>query len=171
MMNNDLNRTSTTLQSTMQKLLFINIVLAALTLLANGSALYFGLSGKNPEVLANLHEITIIVIGATIVLATAIFATFKSQNCIKVLAFHSVLLAIATVGSMLWGLKLACQSTDNIVNWAEETQIGISWSVGWLTAMASYSAYLVSITFLAHVRNCSIVVKYAYVWIGIIVFL
>lgn len=77
MMNNDLNRTSTTLQSTMQKLLFINIVLAALTLLANGSALYFGLSGKNPEVLANLHEITIIVIGATIVIGHSHICYFQ----------------------------------------------------------------------------------------------
>ncbi|MCB1985550.1 MAG: hypothetical protein H6936_02435 [Burkholderiales bacterium] len=169
-MNNNINFTLKTSQSAAQKLLYINVVLAALTLFANGSALFFGLIGKAPEVLADLFAIILIMIGAAVVLATAVFAIVKPRFCEKVLSIHAVLLTIGTVMFMLWGLSLASQSMDDLVDLVEQTGVGVSWSVGWFTAMASYSTYLVSFTHFAYLRESSVIVKYAYLWVGLIAF-
>lgn len=143
------------------------MAVAIFVLLANGSALFLGLTGKAPDVLADLLEVVFILTGATVVLATAVLGVIKPSYRQKVLSIHAALLATGAVMLLLWGLSLALQSPNGLV---EQAKVRVTWSVGWLTAMASYSAYLITNTFFVQVRNRSIVVKYAYLWIGVIIF-
>lgn len=158
-MNNDLN------QAFLRRLLKVNTAVAVFVLLANGSALFIGLSGKAPDVLANLLEISLILSVATAVVVTTALALAKPEYCQKALAFQAVAISVGAVAMMLWGLSLAMQPTEVL-----GSSMKVSWSVGWLTALTSYSAYLVSHTFLAHANNNSSVVKYAYIWVGAIAF-
>lgn len=148
------------------RLLQVNIAIAVFVLLANGSALLLGLSGKAPEVLANLSEVVLILTVAIAVVVTALLALVKSEYRQKVLTFHAVSFGAGATAVALWGLSLAMHLTRT----SAASPVRETWSVGWLTALASYSAYLVTQTVLAHARNSSIAVKYAYLWIGAIAF-
>ena len=165
-MNYDLNHASSISSSTSQplwkRLLQVNLAVAIFALLANGSALLLGLLGKAPDVLANLLELTLILTVAAAVVVTAMLALAKPEYRQKTLAFHAIALAVGAAALLIWGLSLI---------WGSPTStLKVTWSVGWLTAFASYSAYLVSQTILTYARNRSIVVKYAYLWVGAIAF-
>lgn len=92
------------------------------------------------------------------VLITAMLALAKPEYRQKTLAFHAVALAAGAAALLIWGLSLTLGVAPSTPK--------ITWSVGWLTAIASYSAYLVSQTVLTYARSRSVVVKYAYFWIG-----
>ena len=161
-MSYDLNHASSTSQPLWKRLLQVNFAVAFFVLLANGSALLLGLVGKAPDVLANLLELALILTVAAAVLVTAMLALAKPEYRQKTLAFHAVALAVGATALLIWGLSLT---------WGFATSTSkVTWSVGWLTAFASYSAYLVSQTILAYARNKSVVVKYAYLWIGVVAF-
>jgi hypothetical protein len=166
-MDNNLNSASHTLQPNVQRLIFINMVVATFVLLANGSALFLGLTGKAPEVLADLLSVILILIGAMVVLVAAVLAVLKPDFGQKALSVHAVSLTAGAIMLLLWGLSLALHSANELV---DPSRARVTWSVGWLTALASYSAYLMSNTFLLRIRNHSIVVRYAYLWVGVLVF-
>lgn len=153
-MNNDLN------QEIWRRLLKINIAVAAFVLLANGSALLMGLSGNAPEVLENLSEVSLILAVAAAIAVTAVIAFIKPEYCQKALAFQAISISTGAVAMLLWGLSLAMHAPE------AASSMKVSWSVGWLTALASYSAYFVSHTFLAQANNSSLIIKYAYIWVG-----
>jgi hypothetical protein len=161
-MSYDLNHAPTTTQPLWNRLLQVNLAVAAFVLLANGSALFLGLSGKAPDVLANLLEVVLILAVAAGVVVTAILALIRPEYRQKTLAFHAISLAVGAAALLVWGLGLTAWSTTSTSK--------VTWSVGWLTVIASYSAYLVSQTILASARDRSIAVKYAYLWIGTIAF-
>lgn len=161
-MSYDLKHPSTTMPPRWNRLLQINFAVAAFVLLANGSALLFGLTGKAPDVLANILEVVLILTVAAGVVVTAILAFIKPEYRPKALAFHAISLAVGAAALLIWGLGLTAGSTTSTSK--------VTWSVGWLTAFASYSAYLVSQTILVSARDRSIVVKYAYLWVGTIAF-
>jgi hypothetical protein len=145
-------------------MLQVNIAIAIFVLLANGSALVLGLSGKAPEVLANLTEVVLILAVAIAVFGTAILALAKLEYRQKVLTFHAVSFAVGAIALALWGLSLAFHATGG----SDIPAVKVTWSAGWLTAFAAYSAFLVTQTLFAHARTTSIVVKYSYLWVGAI---
>lgn len=161
-MSYDQNHTLSTSQPPWKRLLQVNLAVALFVLLANGSALLLGLLGKAPDVLANLLEIALILTVAAVVVVTAMLALVKPEYRQKTLTFHAASLAAGATALLIWGLSLTGGSATSMPK--------VTWSVGWLTAFASYSAYLVSQTILADARNRSIAVKYAYLWIGAIAF-
>lgn len=161
-MSYDLNHALPTSQPLWKRLLQVNFAVALFALLANGSALLLGLLGKAPDVLANLLELALILTVAAAVLVTAILALAKPEYRQKTLTFHAVTLAAGATALLIWGLSLTLGVATSTSK--------ITWSVGWLTAFASYSAYLVSQTILVYARNRSVVVKYAYFWIGAVAF-
>lgn len=161
-MNYDLNHASSTSQPLWKRLLQANLAVAIFALLANGSALLLGFLGTAPDVLANLLELALILSVAAAVGITAMLALAKPEYRQKTLAFHAVALAVGATALLIWGLNLTWGSLTSTLK--------ITWTVGWLTAFASYSAYLTSQTILAYARNRSIVVKYAYLWVGAMAF-
>ncbi|MDH5218374.1 MAG: hypothetical protein OEX19_11800 [Gammaproteobacteria bacterium] len=170
-MNNGFNCTPYALQSTIKKSFYINIALAIFALLANGGALFLGLVSKSPEILTDyLLTVTLTITGATFVLASAVFAIVKPRYWKKILSIHATFLIILTVTPLFEGLNLAFKSPDDLLDFVEQSKVTMVWSVGWFTAMASYSAFLVSITFFEHVRHRSVIIKYAYLWVGAIAF-
>lgn len=150
------------MQARWNRLLKINLAVATFVLLANGSALLLGLSGKAPGVIASLLEVILILTVAACVAVTAIIALIKPEYRQRILVFHGVSLALGTTALLIWGLSLTVGFTASTPK--------ITWSVGWLTAFAAYSAYLVSQTTLASAHNRSIAIKYAYLWVGTIAF-
>jgi len=121
-----------------------------------------GLSGKAPGVLANLLEVVLILAVAVGIVVTAILALTKPEYRQRILAFHAISLALGTIALLIWGLGLTVGFTASTSK--------VTWSVGWLTAFASYSAYLVSQTIMVSAHNRSIAIKYAYLWVGMIAF-
>jgi hypothetical protein len=164
--NNDSNVAPATSQPNLLRLIHINLAVAIFVLLSNGSALMFALSGKAPEVMANLLEVILILTSATIVLSTALFAKFNPNFRENALSIHAVFLATGAFMLLAWGLSLALHTTNDLANTGA---MKVTWSVGWLTALSSYSAYLITNTFLSKARDSSFIVKHAYVWVGVLI--
>lgn len=158
----DLSNATIPMQIRWNRLLKINLAVATFVLLANGSALLLGLSGKAPDVLASLLEVVLILAVAVGIVVTAILALIKPEYRQRILAFHAISLALGTIALLIWGLGLTVGLTASTSK--------VTWSVGWLTAFASYSAYLVSQTIMVSAHNRSIAIKYAYLWVGMIAF-
>lgn len=165
-MSHHVDQSSAELQATRRRLLKANLVIAALVLLANGSAMFLGLSGKAPEVIGSLPVIALILSVSAAVIATAIVALARPQFCQRALRFHSASLAAGATALALWGISL----TTRIAEGAAPSALRVTWSVGWLTAFASYSAYLITQTYFADAREESIVLKFAYLWVGVLAF-
>jgi hypothetical protein len=165
-MNLDLDKVDFS-QVLLQRLLKVNMAVATFVFLANSSALLVGLSGKAPEVLSNLFEIVLIITVAAAVLITGVLALSKPAYCTKILYFQVIAITSGTIAMLLWGLSLAVNPTEAL----SPSSMKVSWSVGWLTALTSYSAYLISQTYLVDAYNRTIVVKYAYIWVGAIAFI
>ncbi len=161
-MNYGSNYPSSNSQPPWSRLLRVNLAVAVFVFLANSSALLLGVAGKAPDVLTKLLEVTLILTVSAAVLVTAVLALVKPEYRKKTLIFHASALAAGATALLIWGLSLTVGSATSTLK--------VSWSVGWLTAFAAYSAYLVSQTFFVSIRNSSITVKYAYLWVGAIAF-
>lgn len=153
-----------------RRLLKINIAVATFVLLANGSALFLGLSQQTPEVLTSLLEISLILIVSIAIIVTALIALSKPEYRYKALVFQSGAISVGVAALMIWGFSLANPSAEGL----GASSMKVGWSVGWLTALASYSAYLVSHTFMVRIEGSSMIVRYAYryayIWVGVIAF-
>lgn len=149
-----------------RRLLKINIAVATFVLLANGSALFLGLSQQTPEVLTSLLEISLILIVSVAIIVTALIALSKPEYRYKALVFQSGAISVGVGAILIWGLSLVMSSAEGL----GDSSMKVGWSVGWLTALASYSAYLLSHTLLVRVGGSSMIIRYAYIWVGVIAF-
>jgi hypothetical protein len=147
--------------SLFSRLLGINLAVAILVLLANGSALVIGLSGKAPELAGHFANIVVILASAAAVAISAALALAKPQHRKNVLSFHPFVFVAAALADLVFGLGLTAQ-----VDRLTLPTIKTSWSVGWLTALGAYATYLAARVLLAEAGRTSIAVRYAYLWVG-----
>lgn len=149
-----------------QRLLKINLALGAFVFLANGSALIMGLTGKSQEVMGSWIEIVTILICASAMIVSSIRAIPRPESYRPVLAFQSILLIAATTLLLAWGVGLAARSVPD----ASTPTIRDTWTVGWVTALAAYTTYLATRTFVDFSKPTGILVRNLHWVVGALVF-
>ena len=111
-------------------------------LLANGSALIVGLSGRSQEVMENSFEIVTILLCASAMVGSSLIAINRPERYRRFLTFQLSLLIAATVFFLIWGISLSTHPVAEL----SHTAIRETWTVGWLTALAAYTTYLTTRT-------------------------
>lgn len=116
-------------------LVYVNLGIGLLTVLANGAALAITLTGKAEQLVGKELEIVLWLALGIVLVGASVFGVVQRRAKVTILKFQS--LAIATLATMLalWGVTLL---------FGKLPESRTIWTFGYLTLVALYGVYLIA---------------------------
>lgn len=116
-------------------LVYINLGIGLLTVLANGAALAITLTGQAEQLVGKELEIALWLALGTVLVGASVFGLVQRRAKVTILKFQSLAVAILATMLALWGITLL---------FGKLPESKTIWTFGYLTLVALYSVYLIA---------------------------